>query len=187
MSEDHREEVRDADFSDLEGKTETATDAAGAKKGPENADPVTALAAEVAEYKDKYLRTLAELENVRKRATKERSDLLRYQGEAAFKDLLDVVDDLERAISAGGSVESVVQGVEMIRSKFMSVLGKWEIRPIEAKERDFDPTLHEALSKIPTKDCKPGVIVQELRKGYMYRDRLLRPAQVIVAAEPVGT
>ena len=97
MSEDQGSQVRDADFSDLEKKVEG--------KEPQQPDPLAALQAEVAEYKDKYLRTLAELENVRKRATKERSELLRYQGEGAFKDLLDVVDDLERALTAGGSAE----------------------------------------------------------------------------------
>ena len=71
----------------------------------------------------------------------------------------------------------------MIRSKFMGVLSRWEIRPVETKDKDFDPTFHEALSKVPTDDCKPGMVIQELRKGYMYRDRLLRAAQVIISAE----
>jgi molecular chaperone GrpE len=180
MSEDRTNEVRDADFSDLEQKAASAAQPEAVQAEP---DATAKLQAEIAEYKDKYLRTLAELENVRKRATKERSELLRYQGESAFKDLLEVVDDLERALTAGGSAEVVVKGVEMIRSKFLSVLGKWEIRAVETKDKDFDPTFHEALSKVPTNDCKPGVVMQELRKGYMYRDRLLRPAQVIISAE----
>lgn len=187
MSEDRGNEVRDADFSDLEQKPEASAEVKEAPEQPKELDATAKLQAELAEYKDKYLRTLAEVENVRKRATKERSELLRYQGEAAFKDLLEVVDDLERALAAGGSAEVVVKGVEMIRSKFLTVLGKWEIRALEAKDKEFDPTFHEALSKVPTNDSKPGVVLQELRRGYMYRDRLLRPAQVIISAEPPTT
>ena len=140
------------------------------------------LKAELEDYKDKYLRALAETDNVRKRALKEKSDLLKYQGEQIFRDILDITDDLDRALEHKESpVEQLRQGLEMIQKKLVTVLGKWEVRSEVAIGKDFDPTRHEALSRVPAADAKPGTVINEFRRAYMYKDKLLRTAQVVVA------
>lgn len=139
---------------------------------------------ELADYKDKYMRALADAENIRKRATKERSELLKYQGEKLVIDLLDVVDNLERAVATPGSDFSrFLEGVEMIQRRFVDILGKWEIRGVSGIGQNFDPEKHAAISKVPVDDAVPGTIINELKKAYFYKDKLLRPAEVVVVAE----
>lgn len=143
---------------------------------------------EVAEINDKYLRALAECENYKKRALKERSDLLKYQGESIFFDLLDVLDNLELALThAGADPAALKDGVDLIYRKFVAMLGKWDVRGDSALGRVFDPTRHNAISRVAVDDAAPGTVINELKKTYMYKDKLLRPADVVVAvAKPLS-
>jgi molecular chaperone GrpE len=145
---------------------------------------VEQLRRENAENHDKYLRALAEVENVRKRAQKERSELLRYAGENIVRDLLEVLDDLELAgkMIPEGSTEPMAQGFRMIQQKLLAVLDRHSIKAESALGALLDPTKHEALTAVPTADSAPGTILQEFRKAYFFRDKLIRPAQVVVAA-----
>lgn len=171
-------EARDADFSKL---GEEAGDQAGSAR---TASEVDVLKAAVEEQKDKYLRALADFENYKKRALKDRAELLKYQGERAFADLLEVVDDFELALQhAEGDPAQFRTGVEMIHKKLVDTLGKWEVRSEPAEGKDFDPNKHRALSKVAVDDTKPGTIIKEMRKTYFYKDKLLRPGEVVVAAE----
>lgn len=145
---------------------------------------VQTLKTEVEEYKDKYLRSLAEMENYRKRSMRERSEYLKYQGEPILFDLLSIVDDFERALQhKEADPEKLRAGVELIYKMFKDLLSKWEVKGESAVGQEFDPTKHSALSRVPVDDAKPGTIINELKKLYYYKDKLLRAAQVVVAGE----
>lgn len=141
---------------------------------------------EAKENYDKYLRALAELENFKKRSAKERSDLIKYQGEKIFVDLLDIVDDFERAMQfANADIGHFKSGVELIHKRLLDVLSKWEIRGETGVGKSFDPNIHHAISKVPaTADTAAGTIVGELKKVFFYRDKVLRHGEVVVASDP---
>jgi molecular chaperone GrpE len=133
---------------------------------------------------ERLLRQAAELENYKKRSARERDDAIRYANESLLKDLLPVVDNLERAIahaSGGGNGKPLVEGVEMVLRGLADALAKHGVIPILALGQPFDPTKHEAMTQVETDDHEPNSVVEELHKGYMLRDRLLRPALVSVA------
>jgi len=139
---------------------------------------------EAKNYYERLLRQAAELENYKKRSARERDDAIRYANESLLKDLLPVVDNLERAIahaSGGGNGKPLVEGVEMVLRGLTDVLAKHGVMPISAQGQPFDPTKHEAMTQVETDDHEPNSVVEELHKGYMLRDRLLRPALVSVA------
>lgn len=149
---------------------------------------LAAAKAEASENHDRYLRALAELENFKKRALKERSELLKYQGERIFVELLDIVDDLDRALQFKQSdPASLVAGFEMIFGRFNDLLSKWEIRGDSQIGKNFDPMIHNAIAKVPSNDQAQGVIVNELKKPFFYKDKLLRPGEVIVSDGPAKT
>lgn len=172
---------RDVDFSQLEVGSDGSIvggDMNESTAGPELAQ----VLAERDDFQDKYLRALADAENIRKRAIKERSELIKYQGEQIVTDLLTVVDDFELALSNSGTdLEKFKQGVEMIHKRFVDVLGKWDVRGESAIGKQFDPNRHEALSKISVPDAESGSVVNELKKAFFYKDKLIRPGQVVVA------
>ncbi|RLD10791.1 MAG: nucleotide exchange factor GrpE [Chlamydiae bacterium] len=144
---------------------------------------------ECEEWKQKYLYTLAELENFRKRVVKERSELIKYGSRDVFYDLLEITDNFGRVIEADkkeSDPKVIVQGIEMIYNQLIKLLKKNEVKPIEAEKKEFDPNVHDAMQMVPTDEYKPGTVIQEIQKGYKYRDRILRPARVVVAAEPEG-
>jgi molecular chaperone GrpE len=145
------------------------------------------LDAKEAEAKNNYdrlLRQAAEMENFKKRTTREREDAARFANEVLLKDLLPVVDNLERAVahaSGGGDGKPLVEGVEMVLRGLLDVLAKHGVNQISAVGQTFDPAKHEAMAQVETEDHEPNSVVEELHKGYMLRDRLLRPALVSVA------
>ena len=142
---------------------------------------------EANENYDRYLRQVAELENFRKRANREKQEAIRFANEALVKDLLPVVDNLERAVAhakGGGNGKPLVEGVEMVLRGFFDVLGKHGVVPIAAVGERFDPEKHEAMAQIESGTYEPNTIVEEHHKGYLLRDRLLRPALVSVAKAP---
>jgi molecular chaperone GrpE len=133
---------------------------------------------------DRYVRQVAEAENFKKRHARERDDAIRFANEALLKDILPVVDNLERAIAhaAGGeNGKSLVDGVEMVLKGFLDVLSKFGVSQISAVGQPFDPSKHEAMAQVVSDTREPNTVVDELHKGYMFRDRLLRAALVSVA------
>ena len=146
-----------------------------------------ALAAKELEAKtnyDRFLRQVADLENFKKRSAREREDISRFANEALIKDLLDVVDNLERAVAhaaGGGNGKPLVEGVEMVLKGLLDVLAKHGVTQISAVGRPFDPSKHEAMAQVESDSHEPNCVVEELHKGYALRDRLLRPARVSVA------
>jgi molecular chaperone GrpE len=156
----------------------------GGASGDGLAEPLEALNKELVETRDRYLRLMADFENFKKRALKEQSELLKYQGERLVTDLLEVVDNLELALAhSSAEYDKLKAGLEMVYKMFVERLGKWEIRGESSMGRDFDPHKHAAISRVPGNSAKPGTIVGELKKPYFYKDKLIRVGEVVVAAE----
>jgi len=133
---------------------------------------------------DRLLRHAAELENYKKRSVRERDDAARYANEMLLKDLLPVVDNLERAVahaSGGGNGKPLVEGVEMVLRSLLDTLAKHGVSQMIAVGQSFDPAKHEAIAQVESEDHEPNSVVEELHKGYLLRERLLRPALVSVA------
>ncbi|MCD6277935.1 nucleotide exchange factor GrpE [candidate division WOR-3 bacterium] len=151
-------------------------------------DRIKELEDEVKEWKNKYLYTLADYDNLRKRKKKELEEGIRYANERFLRELLTVVDNFERAMKAmpdkgGEDVEGIKKGVEMIYRHFMEFLKREGVVPFESEGKSFDPQKHEALSVVEDDTIPPGTVVQEHEKGYIYKNRILRPARVTVSVE----
>ena len=148
------------------------------------ADPLEAAQAEIAELKKQLLYKVAEFDNYRKRVIKEKSDLILNGGEKVITAILPVMDDMERALEQmkkADDVQAVVEGVELIQKKFMGILEKQGVKPIETKEADFDVEIHEAVAQFPapTPEMKNKVVDCTL-KGYKLNEKVIRHAQVVV-------
>lgn len=136
---------------------------------------------------DRFLRQTAELENFKKRMAREKADAIRYANESLIRDLLQVVDNLERAVEhaqGGGNEKSLLDGVEMILKGFLDILARHGVTPVPAKGKSFDPEKHEAIAQVETDQVAPNTVVEEHHKGYYLLDRLLRPSLVSVAKRP---
>jgi molecular chaperone GrpE len=143
------------------------------------------LRGEVDEAQERYIRLLAEFENFRRRTQRERADIIKYQGEQIVVDLLEVIDNVERAMTfAQGDSEQFRGGVELIFRNFQGVLEKWGVRLESGVGKEFDPKIQSALSTLPTADSAPGTVVGELKKAAFFKDKLIRVGEVVVAGEP---
>jgi molecular chaperone GrpE len=139
---------------------------------------------EVKENYDKFLRLNAEFDNFKKRIQREKADSFKYASEKLIREMIPVIDDLERALHAtknNDKVGDLSKGVEMIMNKIKNILGSAGAQQFNSLDQVFDPNKHEAISKIVTTEREHNTIIEELRKGYMFYDRLLRPAMVVVA------
>jgi molecular chaperone GrpE len=144
---------------------------------------------ELEEAGDRFMRLQAEFENFRRRSLKERQESLQYGHQNLVKDLLASVDNLERALAhsqedASADMESVVQGVELVKRELLGALGKHGVKVIEPLGEAFDPAFHEAMGQLPDASVEPNSVLEVLQKGYMINDRMLRPARVLLAREP---
>jgi molecular chaperone GrpE len=140
------------------------------------------LEAQIKEKESKYLYLYADFENYKKRAVKERSDAMKFGWEGVARDLLQVADNLDRALShiPAGTDKNLSDGLNLILSQFRSTMQKQGVQPIESVGKTFDPELHEAIGQEPS-DKPQGAITREELKGYTLHGRLLRPANVIIS------
>ncbi len=169
--------------TDPQAAAEAAAQAAPA------AEPA-ALAKEAAEYKDRLLRTLAEMENLRRRTEREVADTRQYAVANFARDLLGVADNMQRALDtlsadfrdqADPVVRSHIEGVELTERELMKVMEKHGIRRFDPQGQRFDPNLHQAMFEVPDASVPSGTVVQVMQPGYMIADRILRPALVGVS------
>jgi len=188
---------------ELEAALREATEAvadprARAAGDPLESEPVSddavvfRLREELAEAGDRQLRLQAEFENFRKRALRERQEAAQYGSQNLFKDLVSVVDNLERAIahareSGGGDLASFLQGVELVQRELLGIFEKNHVTEIEALGKPFDPSLHEAMAQVESGAVPPNTVIDVLQKGFQLRDRLVRPSRVIVAKAAGGS
>jgi molecular chaperone GrpE len=136
---------------------------------------------------ERVLRTAADLENYRKRAAKERDEVLKFGNEKLLKELLPVLDGLDRALAAAPPEDPLVEGVRLVRATFEQALAKHGVTSFSALGEKFDPAHHEALLQVPTRAPPPGTVVLEHARGFRLNDRLVRPAMVGVSVEPPAT
>ncbi|WP_305044984.1 nucleotide exchange factor GrpE [Geoalkalibacter sp.] len=139
---------------------------------------------------DLYLRAAADLDNFRKRAQREREDLAKFANERILREVLPVIDNLERALEharqEAGDVRTLREGVEMTLGQFVKVLEKFGVTPVSSLGEVFDPARHEAMGQIESAEQPPNTVAQELQKGYLLHERLLRPALVMVTRAPAA-
>jgi molecular chaperone GrpE len=147
---------------------------------------VDRLRAEIADLRDRSLRTLADFDNYRKRADREKEEIRRYALSEFFRDFLAVADNFDLALKSGGSADDLRRGVEMIHRQFEDHLKRWGLAPVPALGRPFDPALHEAVARREDPAVSAPTVAAELRRGYTLNDRLLRPAMVEVAVPAEG-
>ena len=144
-------------------------------------DPLDELRRERDSLQDRLLRTAAEFDNYRKRMDRERRDLAEYTAGEVMSELLPIVDNLERALQAADEEDPLRKGVELIHRQMLDVLRKRGVKPIEALGADFDPNFHQAVIHEESATHREGEVMEELQRGYLVGDRLLRPAMVKVA------
>ena len=187
MNAERPEETIDEAPEESRAETPAADDpaegAAGEVTTPE--DELAAARAKAEENWERYLRTAAELENVRKRAARDVENARKFALERFAKELLAVRDTLEMGLAAAdnASVESLIEGKHATLKLLTTVLNQFGIDEVDPEGEPFDPELHEAISVQPSEAVEPGSVVNVVQKGYTLNGRLLRPAMVIVAAE----
>ena len=154
---------------------------------PESAGPeseLQKLRAERDTLLDRLARAQAEFDNARKRASKEQQDYRDYAVADAVKALLPVMDSFERALQVKSDASDLRSGVELIYKQLQSALARLSVNPIASKGEPFDPHYHEAVEMVETSDAPDHQVIEELQRGYKFKDRLLRPAMVKVARNP---
>jgi molecular chaperone GrpE len=168
-----------------------ASPAEAAPLSPEQVEDLKTRAAKADENWDRLLRTTADFENFKKRAAREKTEAAQYASAALLQKILPVLDNFEMALAAAQSAKdaklaSLQSGVTMIQQQLKSILLETGLEEIEAAGRPFDPAFHEAVSQQESAEVAEDHVLQQLRKGYKFKDRLLRPATVIVAKKPAA-
>jgi molecular chaperone GrpE len=141
---------------------------------------------EAKDSKDRLLRFAAEAENMKKRLEKEKKEFFEYANESLLKDILPLIDNLERAIqhaNENSNIEEFIKGIELSINSFKNTLEKYGVEEVESLHKPFDPNYHEAMSTKETDEFPPNTVVEEFQKGYTFKQRLLRPALVCVSKE----
>jgi len=156
--------------------------------GAPQVDDKQRLTAELREMNDRYLRLYAEFENYKKRVNKDKEELIKFGNESLLFELLSVIDHLEMALKhASSDVSSgLIQGVEITLKELKKTLEKFGLVEIEAAGKPFDPMVHHAMSRIERDDIDDNMVVEEFRKGYMLKDKVLRPSLVAVSKKPAS-
>jgi molecular chaperone GrpE len=158
---------------------------------PEQLEELKARAAKADEHWERLLRTTADFDNFKKRAAREKQEAIRFANEALIEKLVPVLDNFEMAINAAKAAgnetaQSMQTGITMIQQQLKAALVEAGLEEIDAAGQKFDPNWHEAVSQQETTEVPEGHVVQQLRKGYKLRERLLRPATVVVAKQPAA-
>jgi molecular chaperone GrpE len=171
-------------------QAESAADEADSTTAPEQADLIVEAKREATEFKDKLLRTLAEMENLRKRTEREVLDARLY-GIAGFaRDVLAVADNMHRALDAirpelrestDPTVKALIEGVELTERELLKILEKNGVKKFSPQGEKFDPNVHQAMYEVPASDLPPGQVAEVIQAGYMIGERVLRPAMVAVS------
>ena len=172
--------MTDSAQSPITDEAAEAADAAPISDTPE----LDALREDFEKFKDLYIRSQADLDNYRKRATREREDAIRYANSSLLERLLPVLDNFELGLDAAkqtAGADSILQGLSMVQKQLQDFLKDSGVESIEAVGTPFDPNLHEAIGQEASAEVAEGIVLRQLRRGYKLRDRLLRPATVMVS------
>jgi len=180
LSKDKGEKIK-KDTQPEEGQEPEAAPVAEAAAG---AEPTAEKTPEAQDYYERLLRCAAEIDNLKKRQEREKAELLQFANENLIKELLPVVDNLERALEHGHQLEApgpLLEGLELVYQGFLKALTRFGVTPIVSVGELFDPAVHNAVMQEETTDAEDCAILKELQKGYLLQNRLLRPAMVVVA------
>jgi molecular chaperone GrpE len=174
---------------ELEPEGQTTTGAMPSETAVQEEQALSAenLAAEVEKYKDAALRARADLDNYRKRVAREKEDAIRYANNSLLESLLPILDNFELGLEAAKNTPDatgIVQGLQMVRKQLEDFLREHGVESVNAEGNPFDPNLHDAVSHEPNSDVTEGTVIRQLRKGFKLKDRLIRPASVIVSKGP---
>ena len=185
LSNMEEEETPKEEVTDTDNSADTDNQSASEQvEAAEEKDPLDVALDEIAELKDKYLRSVAEFDNYRKRTLKERTELILNGGEKVITAVLPVIDDMERAIENGKKTDDPAvlrEGMELIHQKLMKILETQGVSQIETEDMDFDTDIHEAVAMVPGMgDDKKGKVIDCLQKGYKLNDKVIRHAKVAV-------
>jgi molecular chaperone GrpE len=170
--------------SEIEASEETAPSLENA--GPEATieEQLVAREKEARDNWDRFVRERADLENYRKRVNREKEELLNYGNKSLIEEILPVLDNMERALAHASEdgQAAVVEGIRMTHGMLVAALKKFGVTPIEAVGTPFDSAFHQAMAQVPSDEYPPNTVVEEHQKGYLLKERLLRPAMVTVSA-----
>lgn len=178
FAEGHKGARQTAAVEDADGAN------AAAEQPVEQEDTIESLREKIAALEDTLLRAKADFANTQRRNEKSRLDAVQYANAELMRSLLGVLDDLERSLDATGTakdVKTIVEGVRLVYQNFKKALSDHGLEPIEALARPFDPHVHEAIMQQPAADCDPNTVLEEVAKGYRLKDRVIRPAKVVVS------
>ncbi|MBF7123079.1 nucleotide exchange factor GrpE [Pediococcus pentosaceus] len=189
LAKEKKEEVKEEEVSEAtstEGSADVEStnndDSTTETQATTALDDIKKVEAERDELSDKYIRAQAEIVNMRRRNEKEQASLIKYDGQKLAKAILPALDNLERALAVESASEQLLKGVEMVQTDLLKALKENHVAEIEAEGQAFDPNMHQAVQTVPADDDHPAdTVVQVLQKGYILKDRVLRPAMVIVA------
>lgn len=189
------EELKAEELAEIEvqvealGETDTADE-----QEPESAEEqwqreLEASRAEALNNHELYLRAMADMENLRKRSQREKEDIAKFSNETILREILPVFDNLERAVEHAvedQSTNGLLEGVQMTLDQFGTVLEKFNVVAVEAIGQTFDPAVHQAMGQVETEDYPPNTVAQEMQRGYLLNERLLRPSLVMISTAPVA-
>lgn len=168
----------DFDNQGLQDGEAPRSDAAGA-------DSAAELQARVDSLEESLLRAKAETQNIQRRAATERNDAIRYANADLMRTLIPVLEDFDRTFAAAGSEDkAILEGTRLVHANLVKALRDFGLEPIEAAGEPFDPAIHEALMHQPSDEVPPGSVIEQVTRGYRLRDRVLRPARVVVSKAP---
>ena len=189
-SDEGKEKEIDAEATATDQENPQSTSAGTDQVGVDNPEDDLEAKLEVKEQEakenyDRLLRVSAEFENYKKRTTRELEEFRKFANQSLIKEMLSVVDNLELAMNSTNGHKTIdqglLQGLDMTHKEILKVFEKFNVKPIEAKGQTFDPTFHEAVMQEATDEFDENTVINELQKGYLIHDRLLRPAMVVVA------
>jgi molecular chaperone GrpE len=184
-NQDQSEEPTKADTQPLPTAPDGGTEDQIADEDQDPASQLQEARQQAQENYDRLLRASAEFDNYKKRTAREMQDVIKYANEKIFKELLTVVDNLERAIDAAGvdrtEDDPLVKGIHLTLSEVLKIMERHKVKPVQAIGEPFDPAYHQAMMQEEVEDQAPNTVVREMQKGYVIHDRLLRPAMVVVS------
>jgi len=184
-NQDQSEEPTQVDIQTPKTSPDGGTETQIADESQDSASQLQEAKQQAQDSYDRLLRVSAEFDNYKKRTAREMQDVIKYANEKIFKELLTVVDNLERAIEAAGvdraDDDPLVKGIHLTLGEVLKILERHKVSPVKALGEPFDPTYHQAMMQEEVADQAPNTVVREMQKGYVIHDRLLRPAMVVVS------
>jgi len=183
VTEQNKQMKQSASASSIPSSVPPGADAAQS----EAQDPMAGLQADLDRFRDLALRSQADFENYKKRSAREKEEAIKYANQSLLKRLVGIIDNFELGLAAAkeqGADSPMYSGMVLVQKQLNDLLAENGLQPIEAEGKKFDPNLHEAIAHESSNEYREGIVVRQARRGYQFKDRLLRPAEVVVSSGP---